>query len=142
MSKKSASANKAKKAAKRATRQGSPRPGFFFCLLAVLLVAANAYLAHSLLVGEGGLPAFLHLQTEQARLQQNIDSLVDERARLSRKIQLLESDDAFAERIVREQTRFVREDEIVYFVDQASPSVPQKAQAAKEALLADPEKTP
>ena len=111
-------------------------------LLAVLLLAGNAFLAHNLFVSESGLPGFLRIQGEQQRLQRNLNRLVGERAKLSRNIQLLENDDVFAERIIREKSRFVRPGEVVYFIVDSTKGASTGLNTPRAPSMAGPESTP
>lgn len=92
------------------------RPSLLSSVLAVTLVAVNIVLAHSLFLGDAGMPAYLRLKQQKQRLETKIQDLQDERVSLSSKIRLMERDPAFTERVIRERINYVREGEVVYFV--------------------------
>lgn len=92
-------------------------------LPAVLLL--YVVLALSALVGERGLLHLRDLRQEQRVLEAEVVTLVRENGELRSRIARLQTDDAFFEKVVREELGFVKEGEFVYRFRGASPNAGQ-----------------
>lgn len=92
-----------------------------FWLLALLV--GYALLAASTLVGERGLLHLWKLRQEQRELQTEAFALLRENEDLRNRINRLQTDDKFFEKIARETLKFARKGEIIYlFQEQAGTS--------------------
>ena len=89
------------------------------------LLGVCGFLVLSITVGEHG---FLHLQKlrqEQQALRAEATTLVRSNEELRSRISRLQQDNAFLEKVVREELKFVKKGELVYLF-------PEAAEAAKE----------
>ncbi len=92
-----------------------------FWLLALLV--GYALLAASTLVGERGLLHLWKLRQEQRELQTEVFALLRENEDLRNRINRLQTDNEFFEKIARETLKFARKGEIIYlFQEQAGTS--------------------
>ena len=78
------------------------------------LLGLYGVLALSTLFGERGLLHVQHLSQEQAALESRVFVLLRENEALRECIEQLKTDDAFFEKVVREELGFVRPGELVY----------------------------
>ncbi|HXG17997.1 MAG TPA: septum formation initiator family protein [Methylomirabilota bacterium] len=92
-----------------------------FWLLALLV--GYALLAASTLVGERGLLHLWKLRQEQRELQTEVFALLRENEDLRNRINRLQTDNEFFEKIARETLKFAKKGEIIYlFQEQAGTS--------------------
>jgi cell division protein FtsB len=92
-----------------------------FWLLALLV--GYALLAASTLVGERGLLHLWKLRQEQRELQTEVFALLRENEDMRNRINRLQTDNEFFEKIARETLKFARKGEIIYlFQEQAGTS--------------------
>lgn len=92
-----------------------------FWLLALLI--GYALLAASTLVGERGLLHLWKLQQEQRELQVDAFVLLRENEELRSRINRLQTDDEFFEKVARETLKFTKKGEIIYLFQGASDSL-------------------
>lgn len=64
--------------------------------------------------GPGGVIEYRELKRQYASLKENISRLDEENMALSRDIRLLQSDNQYVEKMVRQKLRYLRDNEIVY----------------------------
>jgi cell division protein FtsB len=93
----------------------------WFWLLALLV--GYALLGASTLVGERGLLHLWKLQQEQHELQADVFTLLRENEDLRTRIQRLQTDDEFFEKVARETLRLTKKGEIIYLFQEA-PGTP------------------
>src|SRR3954467_1652408 len=79
--------------------------------------------------GQNGMISYFHKREESKKLQQQIDEIQLENARISKQIEALKTDPKTIEREAREQLRYARPGEVIYTLP-APPSnnVPVQAQ--------------
>lgn len=79
-----------------------------------LALVVNAVFVSALVWGEHGLAGYEHLRAEYDTLKLALQDLEEQQAQLERKLSLLQSDDAYIEKMVRKHLKFVKENEIIY----------------------------
>lgn len=79
-----------------------------------LALILNVVLLYNLIWGKSGAIAYQELKERCADLQTRILAVEEENLDLSREIRLLQSDDAYLEKVIRNRLNFVRENEILY----------------------------
>ena len=84
------------------------------------LLVGYALLAGSTLVGEGGLLHLWKLQQQQRELQAEVFTLLRDNEDLRARIERLQSDDEFLEKVVRESLKFTKQGEIVFLFQDPS----------------------
>ena len=77
-------------------------------------LAINLVLAYALIWGNQGLKAYRNLKEQHQKLEARINDLDVTNLALSREIRLLQSDDKYQEKIIRNRFNFVKDDEILY----------------------------
>lgn len=87
--------------------------------LAALLVG-YALLATSTLVGESGLLHLWQLRQQQRDLQAEIFAVLRENEDLRNRINRLQSDDEFFEKVVRETLKFTKRGELIFLFQDPS----------------------
>lgn len=87
----------------------------------VLAVLMNITLAFRLLWGDQSVAAWQELKRHQADLGEQMETLDQRRAELSREIRLLQTDGAYVERVIRQRLNYVRGNEILYIFDERKP---------------------
>ncbi len=80
----------------------------------VVSLLLNVVLVYSLVWGEQGVLAYRRLKTFHDRLTTQIAELDEKNILLSQEIRLLQSDDKYVEKVVRNRLNYVRETEILY----------------------------
>jgi cell division protein FtsB len=89
----------------------------------VALLVGYACLAASTLVGERGLLHLWKLRQEQRELQAEAFALLHENEDLRSRIDRLQTDDEFFEKVARETLKFAKRGEMIYLFQDA-PGVP------------------
>jgi cell division protein FtsB len=79
----------------------------------------NTALCFRLLWGEQSLAEWHTLKATHARMLEELRGLDLLRADLSREIRLLQTDDAYVEKVIRQRLNYVRPNEILYLFDDA-----------------------
>lgn len=87
--------------------------------LIVVLAIFDLTLFSRVLWGPTGIVEYKNLKTQLADLRNAINSLDEQNLSLSREIRLLQTDDQYLEKMVRQKIHFMRDNEIVYIF--ASP---------------------
>ncbi len=88
-------------------------------LLVLLLGVCDLALFGKMVWGPGGIVEYRELKQQYASLKDRSAALDGENMALSRDIRLLQSDDQYVEKMVRQKLRYLRDNEIVYlFADQ------------------------
>lgn len=97
--------------------------------LALLL---NMVLLYNLIWGKSGAIAYTELKERCADLESRILAVEGENLELSREIRLLQSDEKYLEKTIRNRLNFVRENEILYiFPDSEGDGPGAQAHEAK-----------
>ena len=65
--------------------------------------------------------AWRALKSRQGQLTAELRDLDKRRADLSREIRLLQTDDSYVEKMIRQRLNYVRKNEILYLFDEARP---------------------
>jgi cell division protein FtsB len=86
--------------------------------LTFVLVGAGVYLVLS----DNGLLHVHRLKVEKAKLEHQLTKLQHEKAETEARTKQLQTDPAAVEREIREQLKYVREDETVFIVPEATPT--------------------
>ncbi|SBV94114.1 Septum formation initiator family protein [uncultured delta proteobacterium] len=77
-------------------------------------LAINGILIYSLIWGGQGLQAYRNLKEQHQVLEERIKDLDAKNVALSREIRLLQSDEKYQEKIIRNRFNFVKDNEILY----------------------------
>lgn len=87
-----------------------------FWRVTILLVLGlfNVALFSRMIWGPTGLVEYRALKQEYAQLQARISGLDAENLALSKEIRLLQSDDRYVEKMIRQRLRYVRDNEVLY----------------------------
>lgn len=93
---------------------------FWRVLILVTLVMVDIALFGKMVWGPGGILEYRELKNQYAALQGQIADLDSQNRALSRDIRLLQSDDQYVEKMVREKLRYLRDNEIVYIFPNAA----------------------
>lgn len=83
----------------------------------IILVAAgllDVALFGKMIWGPGGVVEYGELKRQYSDLRQHIAKLDDQNLALSRDIRLLQSDNQYMEKMVRQKLRYLRDNEVVY----------------------------
>lgn len=83
-------------------------------LVLIFLGVLDLALFGKMVWGPSGIAEYRSLKNQYASLQAKIAALDSENMALSREIRLLQSDDKYVEKMVREKLRYLRDNEIVY----------------------------
>lgn len=97
-------------------------------LIILILGLADLTLFAKMVWGPSGIIAYRDLKNEYKSLQDRIEKLDKENMALSREIRLLNSDDKYVEKMVREKLRYLRDNEIVYLFPAGPVSQPGASQ--------------
>ncbi len=101
----------------------SARPLLWKTSLLMLSLFVNATLAWSLFSGPQSIPSYRELRAQYEALVQEAARHDAVNAALSREIRLLQTDDRYVEKIIRQRLNFVRDNEILYlFAEDPQPS--------------------
>ena len=92
----------------------------------VLLVLAviNVVFFCRMMWSPSGILAFKELKEQHAALQRQVAELDKRNVALSREIRLLQSDNAYVEKMIRQRLHYVRDNEVLYLFTDA-PASPQ-----------------
>lgn len=74
----------------------------------------NAFLVYNLIWGDRGIISYKDLRERCSMLEATIMKMGDDNLNLSKEIRLLQSDEKYLEKIIRNRLNFVRENEILY----------------------------
>lgn len=86
------------------------------------LSIANIVLFYRMVWSPNGLLALKDLREQYAALEARIAEMDQDNILLSREIRLLQSDDAYVEKMIRQRLHYVRDNEVLYlFTDRRSP---------------------
>lgn len=77
-------------------------------------VVLNLVLVYNLIWGDRGIIAYKDLKARCATLQSSLDQIHKDNHDLSQEIRLLQSDDKYLEKVIRNRMNFVRENETLY----------------------------
>lgn len=83
-------------------------------LLLVVVGLFDLALFGKMVWGPGGIGEYRDLRNQYSSLQARISDLDAQNMALSRDIRLLQSDDKYVEKMVRQKLRYLRDNEIVY----------------------------
>ena len=98
---------------------------FWRTFIILFLGIANVVLFYRMVWGTNGLMAFKDLKEQHSALETRIAELDKSNLHLSREIRLLQSDNAYVEKMIRQRLHYVRDNEVLYlFTDAQSPSRP------------------
>lgn len=89
-------------------------------LILLLVGCVDVALFGKMMWGSGGIVEYQALKSQYSALQQQIAALDAENMALSLDIRLLQSDDKYVEKMVRQKLRYLRDNEVVYIFPQAS----------------------
>jgi cell division protein FtsB len=81
----------------------------------------NVVLAYTLIWGEKGVIAYKALRERCASLEVIMEKVGEDNLNLSREIRLLQSDDKYLEKVIRNRLNFVRENELLYIFPDETP---------------------
>ena len=101
-------------------------------LIAALLVVANLLLVHRLLLSDQGLLAYLDLKRESERVAAVVKAMEEDSRKLSDEIRWLKEGGPYLERVIRDETNFLKDDEILYIVPDEVAAQTAPLQAPKE----------
>ncbi len=90
------------------------RPAFWKTLILVVAIVVNATLIFRLFWGPQSIVSYRELVAQYADLTQEIERYDAVNAALSREIRLLQSDEKYVEKMIRQRLNFVRSNEILY----------------------------
>lgn len=77
-------------------------------------IVLNVVLIYNLIWGDRGIIAYKDLKARCSTLQSSLDQINKDNQNLSQEIRLLQSDDKYLEKVIRNRMNFVRENEILY----------------------------
>jgi cell division protein FtsB len=82
--------------------------------LAALLFCLALFLASNLIWSERGYLALREMQQHSRSLEEKLSALEEENRKLSREIRTLKDDREHLEKIIKTETHWLREDEVLY----------------------------
>ena len=77
-------------------------------------VFLNIVLLYNLIWGDRGVIAYKDLKARCASLQSSLDQIHKDNQDLSQEIRLLQSDNKYLEKVIRNRMNFVRDNEVLY----------------------------
>ncbi len=83
-------------------------------LVLALSVALNLVLAYCLIWGQQGAIEYKKMRERTSQLEERIAALDGDNLALSKEIRLLQSDEKYLEKVIRNRSNFVRGNEILY----------------------------
>ena len=83
-------------------------------LVFAISILLNSVLVYNLIWGERGIISYKELRERCALLEATIMKIEDDNLNLSKEIRLLQSDEKYLEKVIRNRLNFVRENEILY----------------------------
>ena len=98
----------------RSTVNTSSKATLWKVFILILAIIVNVVLASRLLWGPQSLVSYRELASQYAELLKERDAFDAVNAGLSREIRLLQSDEKYAEKMIRQRLNFVRSNEILY----------------------------
>lgn len=87
---------------------------FWRTFILVMLGVLNIVLFARMVWGPTGLVEYRELKQQYAELEKQIAGLDAENLSLSREIRLLQSDNQYVEKVIRQRLHFVRDNEVLY----------------------------
>ena len=96
------------------SRPRDSRPAFWKSVILILAVIVNVTLIFRLFWGPQSIISYRELAAQYAGLTQEIERYDAVNAALSREIRLLQSDENYVEKMIRQRLNFVRSNEILY----------------------------
>lgn len=87
---------------------------FWRVFILVVLALVNVVLFSRMVWGPTGLVEYHQLKRQHADLEKQIVALDAENLALSREIRLLQSDNQYVEKMIRQRLHYVRENEVLY----------------------------
>lgn len=110
------------------TPPASSRTLLWKASLLILAVFVNVTLAWRLVSGPQSLVSYRELRAHYEALTREVERYDDINAALSREIRLLQTDDRYVEKVIRQRLNFVRDNEILYLFAEE----PQSSEAASQ----------
>lgn len=100
-------------------RRSEPRNWVTVWKVIILAIALslNVTLAVRLIWGPQSILSYRELRTQQIALQAELAKEEAQNALLSREIRLLQSDERYVEKLIRQRLNYVKENEILYLFD-------------------------
>ena len=98
----------------RSTVNTSSKATLWKVFILILAIIVNVVLASRLLWGHQSLVSYRELASQYAELLKERDAFDAVNAGLSREIRLLQSDEKYVEKMIRQRLNFVRSNEILY----------------------------
>jgi cell division protein FtsB len=89
-------------------------------LIFAVSLALNLLLFYNLIWGESGAISYNELYERCAALEARIKRISEDNIALSREIRLLQSDEKYIEKVIRNRLNFVRSNEILYIFPEES----------------------
>jgi len=93
---------------------------FWRTFILVVLGLLNMVLFVRMVWGPTGLIEYRELKHQYAELEKQIAGLDTENLSLSREIRLLQSDNQYMEKVIRQRLHFVRDNEVLYLFGEAT----------------------
>ena len=90
-------------------------------ILLVIAIAVNVLLLGRLFLGQQGIEGYTALRADSNELMQQLQTVEQKNIALSREIELLNSDDKYIEKVIRNKLNFVKNNEILYLFQEAQP---------------------
>lgn len=86
-------------------------------LLIGILVLVNCILLYSFLLSDKGVFSLRSMRANREELATRVEGLKESSQSLSQEIRWLGKEGPFTERVIRDKTNFLKDDEIVYIID-------------------------
>lgn len=83
-------------------------------IVLTISLALNLVLVYNLIWGNSGAIAYKELRLRCDELEEKIKRIADDNLSLSKEIRLLQSDEKYIEKMIRNRLNFVRNNEILY----------------------------
>ena len=93
---------------------------FWRVFILVALGLINVVLFSRMVWGPTGLVEYRELKQQYAALQEEIAGLDVENLALSRELRLLQSDNQYVEKMIRQRLHYVRDNEVLYLFDNSA----------------------
>lgn len=90
---------------------------FWRVFLLVALGLVNVVLFSRMIWGSTGLVEYRELKGQYAELQKELTDINTENLALSQEIRLLQSDNQYIEKMIRQRLHYVRDNEVLYLFD-------------------------
>lgn len=98
-------------------------------IILALVLLLNLALVYNLIWGQRGIIAYKELRARCESLETRIRSMEESNLNLSKEIRLLQSDEKYLEKTIRNRLNFVRENEILYMFPGENRGEPAGAQS-------------